>query len=426
MIRREIFLLGLIFGLFLWHTTEAQKSKRSKTNKKKAPEFIESLMKTDPIAFSGLLKKKSALRLQIIYTMIERDSAGKPHFFEYRLGDKPFPYFYPASLVKLPVALLSLEKVNALSTTGIDINTHMHTLSAGNCQSTVSTDSTNLSGNPTIAHYIRRMMLVSDNDSYSRVFEFLGYENTNKRMHALGFPNTRIVHRFDAWCNQQDNMCTNPIQFLDESGKILYQQPEQCAAAAYKHPLRKVLVGKAYMSGKKKIRKGKNFSSMNYLPLEDVDQVMKRLVFPENFLPEQRFAITADERDFMLRYMSMFPRESKNPAYSFNDFEDSYKKYWIYGNVHDSIKSDSIRIYNVVGLSYGFLSDCAYITDPKNGVEFFLSAAIYANKDGILNDGKYDYKTVGLPFFENFGRLIYEFERSRKRKFPADFSSLPK
>jgi hypothetical protein len=425
MILRNFFLLFLAVAVLLPQAANAQKKRKAKTKKNKAPELIESLMKTDPGSFSTLLKKQEAFRLQIIYTIINRDSTGLPVFTEYRYGRNPFPYFYPASLVKLPVSLLALEKINALQETGVNSESAMQTLKAGNCQIEALHDSTALDNQASIAHYIKKMMLVSDNDAYSRTFEFLGYENVNKRMHALGYNDARIVHRFDPWCNQKDNLCSNPIRFLDTNGGIIYEQAAQCATVAYKHPMKKVTVGKAYMAGKKKIRKGKNFSSMNHLPLEYADRILKSLVFPNNFPHDQRFSISDQDRKFILNYMSMFPRESNNPSYAFNDFEDSHKKYWIYGNTHDSIQSDSIKIYNIVGLSYGFLSDCAYITDPKNGVEFFLSAAIYVNKDGILNDGKYEYKSVGLPFFEKFGKLIYQFERSRKKVYPADFSSLP-
>ena len=54
--------------------------------------------------------------------------------------------------------------------------------------------------------------------------------------------------------------------------------------------------------------------------------------------------------------------------------------------------------------------DVAYIVDYKNNIEFFLSAGIYCNGDGILNDDKYDYKTIGLPFLKSLGQVIYNYE----------------
>ena len=58
--------------------------------------------------------------------------------------------------------------------------------------------------------------------------------------------------------------------------------------------------------------------------------------------------------------------------------------------------------------------DCARIYDQKNNVEFMLSAVIYANEDEVINDGKYDYYNVGMPFLAELGRQFYNYELKRK------------
>ncbi len=57
-------------------------------------------------------------------------------------------------------------------------------------------------------------------------------------------------------------------------------------------------------------------------------------------------------------------------------------------------------VFNKPGWTYGFLIDAAYIADFKNNIEFMISACIYTNSDGILNDDKYDYDTIGYPFLK--------------------------
>ena len=57
-----------------------------------------------------------------------------------------------------------------------------------------------------------------------------------------------------------------------------------------------------------------------------------------------------------------------------------------------------IRVFNKVGVAYGYVIDNAYIVDLEAGVEFMLSAIIYTNEDGIFNDDKYEYETIALPF----------------------------
>ncbi len=46
-----------------------------------------------------------------------------------------------------------------------------------------------------------------------------------------------------------------------------------------------------------------------------------------------------------------------------------------------------------------------------------LAATVYVNSDGILNDDKYDYETVGYPFMYQLGQTIYNYELHRPRKY---------
>jgi hypothetical protein len=108
----------------------------------------------------------------------------------------------------------------------------------------------------------------------------------------------------------------------------------------------------------------------------------------------------------------MYPRESKYPTYS-NTYFDSYKKYFMYGDSKKQITNEDISITNIVGQSYGFMIDCAYIKNKKENIDFMLSAVIYANEDGVINDGKYEYNTIALPFLAELGRQIYDFELKR-------------
>ena len=83
---------------------------------------------------------------------------------------------------------------------------------------------------------------------------------------------------------------------------------------------------------------------------------------------------------------------------------------------------DGIRIFNKVGDAYGFLIDAGYFADYNNNVEFMLSAVIHCNSDGIFNDDKYDYDSVGLPFMKHLGQVIYDHELQRNRKVIADLN----
>ena len=75
---------------------------------------------------------------------------------------------------------------------------------------------------------------------------------------------------------------------------------------------------------------------------------------------------------------------------------------------------EALQIFNKVGFAYGTLTDCAYIRDARNGVEFMLTATILVNGNGIFNDNQYEYDEVGIPFLAALGRAVYEYEVYRR------------
>src|SRR3954464_3773237 len=113
-----------------------------------------------------ILNTPDSFQYQIIYTQINRDQKNKPDFKNFYLHVDSTQYFNPASTVKLPVALFALEKLNELNIQGLDMNTTMLTDSAYSKQEKVYTDSTAQNNLPSIAQYIKRIFLISDNDAY--------------------------------------------------------------------------------------------------------------------------------------------------------------------------------------------------------------------------------------------------------------------
>jgi hypothetical protein len=73
------------------------------------------------------------------------------------------------------------------------------------------------------------------------------------------------------------------------------------------------------------------------------------------------------------------------------------------------------RVFNKVGWAYGFLTDVSYVLDTKNNIDYMLSATVYVNSDGVVNDSKYDEATVGFPFLKQIGTAFYNYELKRKR-----------
>ena len=381
--------------------------------------FLDSLLRSQasPLLLR-VLDHPDSFHYQLIYTRIDRDTHNRPHFHNYYLHVNALDYFNPASTVKMPLAFLALEKMDSLKRYGVDMDTPMLTDSGFSGQTTAWRDTSSADGLPSVAQYIRKIFLVSDNDSYNRLYEFLGQEAINRRLHELGYTGIRITRRFTP-LSEEENRHTNPVRFVDRAGKVLYAQP-----GAYSHFTfdfsRPVFYGNAYYDWHDSlIHAPMDFTRHNDFPLADAQQLLQSVLFPLSVPPGRRIRLNPADYRFLYRYMSMFPRESDHPGYDTTEFFDGYTKFFLFHAGRTPIPS-YIRVFNKPGWSYGFLTDIAYIADFKNDVEFMLTGTIYTNSDGVLNDDKYDYDEIGYPFFKEIGQIVYRYELARTRRNRPD------
>ncbi len=381
--------------------------------------FLERLLKRDPANFRSILTNDS-LAVQIIYTQINRDSINRPNFRSFYFHVDSTNYFYPASTVKLPQVLLALEKLNELKIAGLDKYTPVFHDSLYAGQLSVKEDSTAENGLPTIAHYAKKIMVVSDNDAFNRLFEFVGQKATNEILKRKGY-NVRFLHRLERPLSPDQNRHTEGIRFI-KNDKIIYHQPMMVNEDSIK-PMRRVAKGKGFMkSDTILVKKPFNFTYKNFYPLQEQQEILKAILFPKYIETERRFNFSEADRKFVMQYISQLPTETSSPPYKKDtSLYDAYCKFLLYGEDKKPIPKN-IRIFNKVGDAYGYLIDNAYIVDFENKVEFILSAVINTNTDGVYNDGRYEYKTIGFPFMKNLGQAIYKYELKRKRKHVPDLA----
>jgi hypothetical protein len=395
-------------------SSEIKKGKGQITN---SP-LLESLLKQHPNYFDSLLRRNDIWQIKIIYTQVDRKANNHPVFTNYYFNIDPNQYFYPASTVKMPTAILSLQRLNELKISGLNKQTTMITEAAYSRQDAVYNDPNSPDGRPTIANYIKKIFLVSDNNAFNRLYEFLGQEYINSTLHKMGYDSAQVIHRLDISRTEDENRHTNPVKFYDTSSKFIYEQSLVESKLAYQ--TRKTFLGKGYLSGNKIIDQPFDFSRKNRFALYDLHSILESLIFPKAVPKHQRFKLSKEDYQFLLRYMSMKPGESDFPQYD-SGYNGAYSKLLMYGGKGDL--DSNIRIFNKEGDAYGFLTDVAYVVDFKNNIEFFLSANIYCNSDGIFNDDHYDYETVGYPFLKNLGQVIYQYELQRNRKRIPDLST---
>lgn len=405
---------------FLWLILFMIGSSLTKSYAQQENDWLSSMLreKASP-QLKEILSKSDEYRVQVIYTKIDRDKRNKPHFTSYKLNPVDH-YFYPASTVKLPTALIALEKLNRISVKGLDKYSSMVTDSGFANQLRVSRDLSSESKKPSVAHYLKKIFIVSDNDAYNRLYEFDGQQFLNERLWELGFKDTRITHRFQYPMTEEENRHTNPIRFYD-GDKLVYEQEGEYSKAKFNYP-DSILIGEKHMDNDDKLWDGPmDFSHKNNFPLADQQDMLRRVLFPESVPRNKRFKLNDEDYAFLYKYMSMHPAESDYPKYDLNEFFESYAKFFFY-RAGKQKKPDYIKIFNKAGWSHGFLTDNAYIVDLKNNVEFMVSATIYVNSDRIINDNKYEYEEKGYPFFKEVGEILYHYELGRTRSQIPDLS----
>lgn len=381
--------------------------------------FLEKLMRQSPQYFSFILANRDALKVQVIYTQINRDAQNRPSFTNYYFHVNPSEYFYPASTVKLPVALLSLQKLSELRLAGLDRNSSMVTDKGYSGETATLNDPATSDGRPTIAQYIKRIFLVSDNEAFNRLYEFLGPSYINQQLLKMGYNDVQIRHRLNISLSQDENLHTNPVSFFNQAGKLLYSQPLQFCQDSFSY--RNDSLGLGYYRDGWLVNRAMNFSAKNRVSLTDLHSILLSIMFPQSVSPGRRFHINDDDYAFVYQYLSEFPAESQWPAYDSATNWDAYGKFLYWGAEKGKLPKN-IRIFNKEGDAYGFLTDISYFIDLDRNVEFMLSATIYCNSDGILNDDQYDYEKTGLPFLKQLGRMIYDYELKRPRQYKADLS----
>ncbi|CAN5476745.1 hypothetical protein BH10BAC3_BH10BAC3_26150 [soil metagenome] len=387
--------------------------KTASVQKQPAGNILEILLKNNPAYFEKILATKDSFQLQIIYTKIDRDKNNKPFFTDYNYNTNRSLYFYPASTVKMPVALLALEKLNELNVNGLD---KFSIMDAG---ARASTDETQLTP-ASIAEYIKQIFLVSDNNAFNSLYEFVGQQYIQEKLAAKGYKDVEIRHRLQLSLTEEQNRKTNGVRFYNKESDIIYRQPEAYSKTTFK--ARTNLLGNGYFKNDSLVKEPYDFSKKNKVHLTDLHSTMRSVIFPESIAENKRFNLTESDYKFLYRYMSAYPSESKQPHYDTTIYYKNYSKFLLLGS-EKSEPPSYIRIFNKEGDAYGFLTDVAYIVDFKNKVEFMLSATILCNSDGIFNDDKYDYDDIGFPFFKNLGSVIYDYELQRKKKHLPDLSS---
>ena len=333
-------------------------------------------------------KNISSHDLQIKLSVINNNK-GKKKFNDYNYQIVEKNYFYPASTVKLPIAIFAMEKLNESPEINLDTPFKVE----------------NDSIITTIRKEIISVFSISSNESNNRLFEFLGQDYINEKLKQKGMRKSKIFHRLSIE-NSSDTKTKKLIFYPNDS--LVVEFPNRNNKNLEKLNLNKLYKGIGHINNKGiLISKPMDFSRRNYLPINELNHLIKLVFFPEKFKNKNKLKLEENQIEFLKKCMSILPR---NAGYDREKYFDSYVKFFVYGDKKE-INSDKIKIFNKVGIAYGYLTEGAYI--KTDNISIILSATIKVNNNHIYNDNVYEYDSIGIPFFAELGREIIRIVQSK-------------
>ena len=358
---------------------------------------IKKSMKNDNF-LTEILKNKEEYEIQIAYTEISRNKDGEPIFKDFEFQVDENKYFYPASAIKLPIVVLTLDKINELRSSGIDITLKSKILISSNHS---KKNEIQLDTITSFQNLIADVFLVSDNYSSNILIDFIGYNYFNTKMSQAGLKNTYLNHKFnpDPYVNIDWLIQTVDKQLISSNQDQIIVTASQNISGLKK--------------GENKFQDGSivsgslDFSQKNRHSIRDMHNLLKRIIFPSKLDKENVFNLNVEDYDFLRYWMSRYTYEDLGDKFR-NDkkYFDSYNKFFIHGK-DTVVNNRNIRVYNKLGQAYGTSIDNAYIRNYQDDIEFFLTATIYTNKNKTINDNIYEYDQTAIPFLSKLSQSIY-------------------
>lgn len=373
----------------------AASAETSQTAGARTDDELESLLRADA-ELAAVLDEAPRRRAQVLVAIPTEDAQGRRGLR--RLGLRvDAEYFYPASAVKLATAVAALEKLDeqrdARGRVLADLSTPLRvTEGEGRRAKTFET---------TLRDELERSLVVSDNDANNRLYALVGRNELAERMTRLGLGGTRIVHTLgDGGAGDALPPAFEWLVANGESLPISQRVDFELGAPAGGEDL---LLGTAHIdeSGRR-VAGPMDFSAKNRMTLRDLQDLLVMTVRPD-LAPGAVPRLAPPDRSALLTILGTLPSELRSARGS-RRLDELHKP--LHLAVVAATPDDQVRVLGKGGRAYGFAVENAYAVNERTGRCFFVTAALYANENGTLNDDRYEYATIADPFMTRLGTVL--------------------
>ena len=332
------------------------------------------------------LRKAASLRLQILVAHPERDRSGSTTLVRHGFrADRD--YFYPASSVKLCAAVAALEKLGELDAVSPETIGPRTPLRLTYDDETVDT---------TVADEIVRALVVSDNEAYNRLLDFVGASELTARMRALGLESAVLTSRLAS-----GDRAPPMVELLSGSAAplLVAERADLGAGGPDEDPL---LVGLAHVDdARRKVAGPMDFGRKNRISLHDLQDLLVMVTRPE-LGPRVGPRLGASERTLLVDTLGALPSASVRGAGRATD--RLHKP--LLDAVAARVPGHAVRVVGKGGRALGFFVENSLVVDETTGAFFFVAVAVYANRNDVVNDDRYDYETIAVPFVRRLGVVL--------------------
>jgi len=379
------YVLSILFLLYSY----ASNSQKLVTHK---PVDLLSILKGKDNLVDYVLNNQDKYHIQINFTKIE-ESESVLFFHDYSLNKDKY-YFHPASLIKLPLAITSLELVTKFEEEyGIDLLTY---LQSETCSCDYSTNKyVNNKTNPNLDILFREMLIMSNNEAYNFFYNLSGPTYFNNRMKEIFADNIILRNRFYAGCSSQGS---------NEHGGMYFQKNN----SSNKYKIGCIKDTSSYTNQSIYLNDF-NSRNSNVVSLYSIHQLLIQLFYPTLFNSNFKLLMSKKNLEFLKQTLSSYP----NSIPEYKNLPNYYHKYLMpvyFLNQYNN----KIKIYSKNGNAGGYISDVMFLDDEENNVKYFLSVSFLNYKQKTYLKRRVIYTSPGIDVFRKISKILYDYAKNQK------------
>jgi hypothetical protein len=347
-------------------------------------------------ALKSVLGTPEKYRFQVLYGVITPGAAPKLERHGFRADAE---YFFPASSMKVPIALATYDRLATLRgappgkpALTRDATMRIHPVS-GNAEPYVTT----------LARETWRALIVSDNFSANRLLAVVGHREAHETLWALGLRSVRIRGGFATGAEVDPAQLSPRIEFAAADGATEVLAARRSDLVTPPTDATSIAIGKANIVDGRRVEGPLSFADKNAIRLRDLQDALVRIMRPE-LLPAASRRDTASKEDlaYVREALGTLPSESGLAGFQRNVVADYQLSPFLRGIERVRARGQFL-IHSKVGQAFGFLIANAYVVDKATGRAFFLIASVYANPDETMNGDTYAYDAVSFPVLADVG-----------------------